>query len=119
MTHEEFLQTQHNLIQTVTQRFAWPGGYPMFAVTKDGGDLCPDCVEKEQALIMSSEDDPQWQLTGVEINWGDSILTCDYCGELIPSAYGGGPETEDEEQEPEKPEEQNNPWPTPNQEQQP
>lgn len=113
MTHEEFLQTQHNLIQTVTQRYAWPGGYPMFAVTKDGGDLCPDCVENERDLIMGSEEDPQWQLISVEINWEDSHLTCDHCGKLIPSAYGEDPETEAEDEEQEAEPEPTFPWDQP------
>ena len=113
MTKQEFLQTQHQLIQTVTQRYAWPGGYPLFAVTKAAAALCPDCVENERDLIMGSEYDPQWQLISVEINWEDAHLTCSHCDALIPSAYGEDPETEAEDEKPEEPEEQNNPWPTP------
>ena len=113
MTKQEFLRAQHQLIQTVTQRYTWPGGYPLFAVTKDAA-LCPDCVENERDLIMGSEDDPQWQLISVEINWEDAHLTCSHCGKLIPSAHGEDPETEAEpEPEDKEPEEQNNPWPTP------
>ena len=32
--------------------YAWPGGYPRFAVTDDGGCLCFACLRAERRLIL-------------------------------------------------------------------
>lgn len=45
----------HNMALTLLEikrhlrrgRFVWPGGYPLFFITRDGGTLCFDCVRKE------------------------------------------------------------------------
>lgn len=31
--------------QFVRSRFAWPGGYEIYAVTSDGGALCHACTQ--------------------------------------------------------------------------
>jgi hypothetical protein len=73
----------------VEQPYAWPGGYPRFAITRDYGCLCKKCVKDELALIevASEDDDAQWEVIALEINWEDDSLHCDHCGERIESAY--------------------------------
>jgi hypothetical protein len=88
MTPEEFKDTQSSIIRTTAQKYAWPGGYPLFAVTKDNYALCPECVEKNKDLIIESEYDPQWTLTSVEVNWENLSLFCCHCNSRIESAYG-------------------------------
>ncbi len=74
----------------ISQPYAWPGGYPIFAITADYGCLCKKCVEDELSLIEKADEDSdqQWQLLALEINWEDSDLHCDNCGNQIESAYG-------------------------------
>lgn len=75
----------------VRRPYAWPGGYPMFAVCDDGGCLCKDCAKSEAALIIRatvSQDSSGWQVAAVGVNWEDTELTCDHCGNAIESAYG-------------------------------
>jgi hypothetical protein len=67
--------------------FAWPGGYPMYYITSDGGVLSPKAVVENESLC-SDPDDPQWHIIGHQINWEDENLTCDHTGDRIPSAYG-------------------------------
>lgn len=67
--------------------YAWPGGYPLFYITKDAGALCPKCVN-ENLELLSDIDDPQWYIVGCEINYEDDNMYCDHCGEQIESAYG-------------------------------
>lgn len=70
--------------------YAWPGGYPLYYIAKDGGTMCPTCVNKEIKLIVDetiNDDGKQWQLVGREVNWEDANLTCDNCDKRIPSAY--------------------------------
>lgn len=71
--------------------FAWPGGYPKFLVMCDGGALCPKCVRENFALVGRSTRDGNgdgWAAAGAQLNWEDDTLTCDHCGNPIPSAYG-------------------------------
>lgn len=70
-------------------KYAWPGGYPIFYLMEDGGVICPDCANKESELIrVSREDhDKQWQIAAADINWEDASLYCDHCSQRIESAY--------------------------------
>lgn len=70
---------------TVT-RYAWPGGYPVFYVTADSGELCAACVTAR----LSECRDPterQYYVVGHDANWEDPFMYCDDCGERIESAY--------------------------------
>ncbi len=65
-------------------KYAWPGGYPIFYITEDGGVLCPDCANTEDT---TDTDDPQWRIVGAEVNYEDPELYCDNCNGRIESAY--------------------------------
>jgi hypothetical protein len=69
-------------------KYAWPGGYPIYYLCADGGVLCPDCVDAEQALIdAADEHDKQWFVIAQEINYEDAKLYCDNCNKRIAPAY--------------------------------
>lgn len=75
----------------IRHSYAWPGGYPKFAITADGGCLCHKCTKDNAKLIIAAtrqEFDRGWAVVAVEINWEDDSLYCDNCGNLIESAYG-------------------------------
>ena len=80
------------IVRTALQGCAWPGGYPLYLVTGDGGALCPQCVKRELRVIIGTvrDEDTQggWYPAGVDVNWEDPALYCDHCGERIESAYG-------------------------------
>lgn len=70
--------------------YAWPGGYPLYYVTTDGGALCPKCMNTERAQIFRSTGEGSrdgWAIEGQDVNWEDSSLFCDHCGDRIESAY--------------------------------
>ena len=67
--------------------YVWPGGYPLFYITKDYGILCPKCCNKNKELL-NDEYDPQWFVIDYEVNWEDGELYCDHCNEKIESTYG-------------------------------
>ena len=76
--------------------YAWPGGYPKYAVTSDGAALCKECCRANFRLIAESiRDNPAdeygycngWRVIGTDINWEDE-LACDNCHETIEMAYG-------------------------------
>ena len=67
--------------------YAWPGGYPMFSITDDGGALCAACNRSEFRAIAGSYPNDGWHVTAVTINYEDTALYCDHCGNRIESAY--------------------------------
>lgn len=71
--------------------YAWPGGYPRFAVCDDGAALCHKCTKANAKLIIRStreEARDGWDVAGVDINYEDETLYCEHCNERIESAYG-------------------------------
>ena len=75
----------------IMRRYAWPGGYPLYALMQDGGALCVDCVNSEIKLVIDStlaDERDGWSVETVTVNWEDAELYCDHCNQLIESAYG-------------------------------
>lgn len=71
--------------------FAWPGGYPLYFITRDGAALSFAAVQAQFRQVASDfMDDTSsgWRVEAVTTNEEDSELRCDHTGELIPSAYG-------------------------------
>ena len=79
------------LKQFARDKYAWPGGYPMFAVCADGGALSHKAVIDNYRIIYRATQnkgtDRQWEVVGVDINWEDPDLYCDHTGQRIESAY--------------------------------
>jgi hypothetical protein len=72
----------------VTEPYAWPGGYPRYAITDDGGCLCKQCCADEHARIKIASPKDGFYIVGIDINWEDDNLYCDHCNAAIESAYG-------------------------------
>jgi hypothetical protein len=69
------------------QAYAWPGGYPLYYVTADGGTLCADCACQSNVDYKDASD-KQWHIVGADVNWEDDSLHCSDCDKQIESAYG-------------------------------
>jgi len=71
--------------------YAWPGGYPLYFITADGGALSFESVRgnfREILLAMRRNDGASgWKVVAVETNWEDPELYCDHSGGRIESAY--------------------------------
>ena len=75
----------------IRQPYAWPGGYPMFAIFGDGEACCKKCAKTEFKTILSDTMQgygSSFQIVDVDVNWEDENLFCAHCGEQIESAYG-------------------------------
>lgn len=70
--------------------YAFPGGYQINYYTRDGGILCAQCVEDNLELIRSAKEDndPQWDIVAMEINYEGPSEFCDNCGKELESEYG-------------------------------
>jgi hypothetical protein len=73
-------------------RYAWPGGYPRFFVTADGGVLsfgaARECRREILSALGRGDSRSEWTVVAVDINYEDQGLTCDHTGERIECAYG-------------------------------
>lgn len=70
--------------------FAWPGGYPLYFITSDGGTLSFASAKRNLRSILSSIRDGSndgWCVVACEANWENPELYCDDSGERIESAY--------------------------------
>lgn len=71
--------------------YAWPGGYPLFFYTADGGALSFETAWSERNEIFSALRDNDrgggWYVIGQEVNWEDPELLDSHTGERIESAY--------------------------------
>lgn len=95
--------------------YAFPGGYPVYFITADGGVLSHESAVEEKAdieeAIHTDDRASGWRVVAMEINYEDSDLYCDHSGERIPSAYAESidekkkecdkPKKEDDDEEPE------------------
>jgi hypothetical protein len=84
-TISEYRQAAHPF-----RRYAWPGGYPVFAITSDGAALCFDCLKIMRRSILAAIRDrvnDGWRVSAFDINWEDPGLYCEHCGTRIESAY--------------------------------
>lgn len=75
----------------IREPYAWPGGYPKYAIMSDGAALCKSCAKDNAKLIIRDTRDNSnsgWCFAGVDINWEDTDLYCDHCSNKIESAYG-------------------------------
>lgn len=72
-------------------QWSWPGGYPMFFITKDGGALCFACAKKEFREIARdfiNNASTGWRIVCCDINYECVDLHCDNCYKQIEPAYG-------------------------------
>lgn len=66
------------------------GGYPIFAITTDGGCLCHQCVKDNYRIIRESQRDncnDGWEVETIDTNWESTDLHCDNCNQAIEAAY--------------------------------
>ena len=70
--------------------YAWPGGYPLYFVTRCGGVLSFKAVRAQWRNVVwdhLSDASTGWRIAGIDTNWEDASLFCDHTGERIESAY--------------------------------
>jgi hypothetical protein len=69
------------------ERYSWPGGYPLYAVTNDGAAFCHGCCDIERKWIGTTTGSDGWCVIGMDINWESSELYCNHCGDRIEAAF--------------------------------
>jgi hypothetical protein len=70
--------------QAIRHPYAWPGGYPLSIIMRDGAAICPACAKQEwrqiaHDTIRAGWEQTGWSAVGVDILW-EGGNTCDHCG---------------------------------------
>lgn len=74
----------------IRQPYAWPGGYPVYMVMRDGGALCHECAKANfKEIVRATMDNAplEWCAFDCAVNWEDPQCYCDNCHCKIESAY--------------------------------
>lgn len=91
MIKQTTLKALREAKQVARDKYAWPGGYPLYLVMSDGGALCPTCIKTEWRNIVQyalwEQPSSGWHPAGADINYEDNDLICDHCGKQIEAAY--------------------------------
>lgn len=89
--HHRTIKTARQFLETLKAGpYAWPGGYPIYFLTSDGGVLSFDSARDNATYIaraIKDGDHSGWRVEACDINYEDAELICDDTGERIPSAY--------------------------------
>jgi hypothetical protein len=77
--------------QAIQDKYAWPGGYPLYLIMADGEPMSIDAAKENLAAIeeatMIGQPHDNWAAAGVDINWEEPLICC-HSGKPIESAYG-------------------------------
>lgn len=70
--------------------YTWPGGYPTFFLTTDGGVLSYAAAKAERRQVARAighdEKFSGWRVCAMEVNWEEDLV-CEHTGEPIERAY--------------------------------
>ena len=65
-------------------KYAWPGGYELYAITDDGGVLCHECCRTEFCNIATAYDGDGWKVTAcTSTAMDEEHVYCDHCNKTI------------------------------------
>lgn len=74
----------------IRNKYAWPGGYPLFFVTGQGEALSIQGAREIWRNIIIAHKDNRYcdaSIEAIEINWEDPSLYCCVTNQRIESAY--------------------------------
>jgi hypothetical protein len=84
----DFNRATHRLKHFARNPYAWPGGYPCFAVMSNGDCLCHKCIKEEyRQIYQATKTGSNCGFSNTQANWEDPNLYCAHCSERIESAY--------------------------------
>ena len=65
-------------------KYAFPGGYELYAITDDGAVLCHNCCKTEFVNIKTAYPGDGWNVVAVQTTaWDESLVECDHCHNAI------------------------------------
>ena len=77
-----------SLLRKEWEKWAWPGGYPIYYVAADGELLCSHCCNDNIDQTGAAEAaEADWTIVAADINYEEPDLQCAHCDKTIESAY--------------------------------
>jgi len=80
--------------QAIRDKYAWPGGYPLYFIMGDEESLSIDSARENWREICAAYIAPhtlilprEWIVSGIDINYEHPALFCVHSGNRIESAY--------------------------------
>ena len=70
--------------EAACNKYAWPGGYPLYLLCADGEVICPDCAKKEWKQVAYATKHP-----GTDKQWG-LLLTVQSCVSSVRGSVSSG-----------------------------
>ncbi len=75
----------------IRNKYAWPGGYPLYVLMADGEALSVEAARQEWRQIardtIRKDYRSEWCAYAADINWEDASMYCAHTGKRIESAY--------------------------------
>lgn len=74
----------------IRNKYAWPGGYPLYLVATDGEAISIKAARDNWREICAAHMRngwSEWHIAAVEINYDDPFLYCCITNDRIESAY--------------------------------
>lgn len=76
-----------SLLRKEWEKWAFPGGYPIYYACADGELLCSHCACSHVKLTADPDAERDWKIVAADINYEDPDLRCSHCDATIESAY--------------------------------
>ncbi len=91
MIRKVSLRNLHAAKHAIREVYAWPGGYPLYAVMGDCEPMSISaCRENWREIVsahLGNNLDSDWYVQAIDINYEDPSLYCAHTGNRIESAY--------------------------------
>jgi hypothetical protein len=85
MNRQAFMKTARDrALNEVFPHYAWPGGYKVLYLDKEGNTLCPACVHEEASGRMNEWSGPYTPF----IHYEGAAEYCEGCSKFFESEYG-------------------------------
>lgn len=71
--------------------YAFPGGYPLVLIMRDGDTVCSQCARGNYRSISNATRNnlrDGWAAAGVRVHWEGAPEVCANCGKETEAAYG-------------------------------
>lgn len=88
--HHVTIKNSHDLRATIRAgKYTFPGGYPLYLISKDTAPICFDCTKKDYEHFADAQRElSSLRIVSCAINYEDEHLYCEHCNSKIESAYG-------------------------------
>ena len=86
-TAADVAQSNAYLEEIISNPYAWPGGYRIWAFMANGSTISAEAC-KEEADTIRDNGEEDWTIVDLFVHWEGEPLMCEHTGEFYDSEYG-------------------------------